>query len=69
MSLKLDDIHCYYLCKHFYDTFKNRTNDNENSVGFLMRQMRWIFLVIVAKFFLGSYFSFLNVTGLYNLTS
>ena len=32
VSLRTEGVHCYYLCKHFFDTFKNRRNDNENSV-------------------------------------
>ena len=35
ISLRIENVHCYYLCKHFYDKFKNRRNDNENSVCFI----------------------------------
>ena len=40
-SLRIEDVLCYYLCEHFYDTFKYRRNEKENA----------------AKIFSGRYFS------------
>ena len=31
ISLGIEDIRCYHLCKHFHDTFKNIINEKENS--------------------------------------
>ena len=63
-------IDCCFLCKHFYDTFKNRRNNNKNSACFIKNNEtnEMAIFVIVAKIFSGSYLKKKNVTALYILT-
>ena len=34
VHFRIEEISCYYICQHFYDTFKKRKNDDSH-VSFL----------------------------------
>ena len=69
---RIEDVDCYYLCKHFYDTFNNRRNDNDNFFVLYKNNetTEMPFFVMAANFFYFCrqlFFFFFNVTALYNL--